>query len=164
MGVGVEDFKYTIVIPGCPRTKKNGITFSMFRFDQKTKRKILRPKPITILKKPYMEWTKIATQTLVVWKSKQNGTSFPLMHKMNMKCLFYMDPKISVVDLSALYEGIQDVMQGKGYAGVPAQYYQIIADDNSRIIGSHDGSRVLVDAVNPRMEITLTPFKYKYEV
>ena len=32
----------------------------------------------------------------------------------------------------------------------------IIADDNSKIVVSHDGSRVLYDKENPRTEITIT--------
>ena len=32
----------------------------------------------------------------------------------------------------------------------------ILADDNSRIVVAHDGSRVLYDPQNPRVEITIT--------
>ena len=32
----------------------------------------------------------------------------------------------------------------------------ILADDNSRIVAGHDGSRVLYDPINPRVEITIT--------
>lgn len=161
-----SDFEYKIIIPGCPRTKKNGATLSFRRYDQRTKRLIPREKPVWVLKESYRDWTKIATQSLMVWKSKNNHLDLPLTCKMNMKCLFYMESKITVrgggeygVDLSALYEGIQDVLQGKGYGSTSAMYYQIIMDDNATIIGSHDGSRVLIDNANPRMEITLTPYK-----
>jgi len=50
------------------------------------------------------------------------------------------------VDLSALYEGIQDVLVE----------LSVITDDNYTIVASHDGSSVEVDRVNPRMEITIT--------
>lgn len=162
----MSDFEYKFIIPGCPRTKKNGVTISFNRYDQRTNRLIKRDKPIWILKDAYKKWTQIATQYLVVWKSKHKHISFPLTDKMNMKCIFYMDPKIVVrgggeygVDLSALYEGIQDVLQGKGDDRIASVMYQIIMDDNSNIIGSHDGSRVLIDYTNPRMEVTLTPYK-----
>lgn len=160
------EFEYKITIPGCPRTKKNGRTYSFQRFDKRLQRLVNRPKPILIDKPAYSKWVTDATQALMVWKSKQKGVNFPLTQKMNMKCLFFMEPSIIKagndeygVDLSALYEGIQDVMSGNGNHSVPAQYYQIIIDDNSSIIGSHDGSRVLLDLVRPRMEVTLTPFK-----
>jgi Holliday junction resolvase RusA-like endonuclease len=32
----------------------------------------------------------------------------------------------------------------------------VLADDNSRIVVSHDGSRVMLDRENPRAEITIT--------
>lgn len=34
--------------------------------------------------------------------------------------------------------------------------YGILADDNSQIVVSHDGSRVRLDRMNPRVEITIT--------
>lgn len=50
------------------------------------------------------------------------------------------------VDLSALYEGIQDVLVE----------LNVLTDDNYTIVASHDGSGVFVDKTNPRMEITIT--------
>jgi len=59
-------------------------------------------------------------------------------------CNFFMQTKRRV-DLSALYEGIQDVLVEKGY----------LADDHSGIVIGHDGSRAYLDRDNPRMEITI---------
>lgn len=56
-----------------------------------------------------------------------------------------MDSTVKV-DLSALYEGIQDVLVE----------LNVITDDNYTIVASHDGSGVFVDRVNPRMEIEIT--------
>ena len=53
----------------------------------------------------------------------------------------------SKVDLSALYEGIQDELVK----------LEVLTDDNYTIVASHDGSGVFVDRVNPRMEIVITP-------
>lgn len=50
------------------------------------------------------------------------------------------------VDLSALYEGIQDVLVE----------LNVLTDDNYTIVASHDGSGVFVDRANPRMEIEIT--------
>ena len=47
------------------------------------------------------------------------------------------------VDLSNLLEATCDILT----------HYHIIADDNSRIVASHDGSRVLLDREHPRAEI-----------
>lgn len=63
----------------------------------------------------------------------------------NLQCRFYMRTD-GAVDLSALYEGIQDVMVEVG----------LLKDDNWHIVASHDGSGVQKDATQPRMEITIT--------
>ena len=47
------------------------------------------------------------------------------------------------VDLSNLLESTCDILV----------HYGIIKDDNSRIVASHDGSRVLLDREHPRAEI-----------
>lgn len=35
-------------------------------------------------------------------------------------------------------------------------HYRVLEDDNSKIVVSHDGSRVLYDKENPRVEIWIT--------
>ena len=47
------------------------------------------------------------------------------------------------VDLSNLLESTCDILT----------HYGVLQDDNSRIVASHDGSRVLLDRKNPRAEI-----------
>lgn len=59
-------------------------------------------------------------------------------------CLFYMPTKRRV-DLTNLLEAIDDVLVK----------YGVLQDDNSEIIKSHDGSRVLHDPDNPRTEVTI---------
>ena len=66
----------------------------------------------------------------------------------NLKCLFYM-PTRRIVDLVGLLQAADDVLTG----------YGVILDDNSRIVVSHDGSRVLYDKENPRTEIEITEGK-----
>ena len=63
----------------------------------------------------------------------------------NVKALFYM-PTRRKVDLTNLFEALNDIMVK----------YQVIEDDNSKIIVSLDGSRVLYDKKNPRTEIEIT--------
>ena len=60
----------------------------------------------------------------------------------NIKCLFYMPTKRRV-DLANLISAAMDILV----------HYNVIEDDNSNIVVSNDGSRVLYDKNNPRTEI-----------
>ena len=62
----------------------------------------------------------------------------------NAQCIFYM-PTRRIVDLTNLLNAIMDTL-------VKAR---VLKDDNSRIVQSHDGSRVMYDKENPRIEILL---------
>lgn len=66
----------------------------------------------------------------------------PIDEPVNVKCLFYM-PTHRRCDLTNMLEAIDDVMVAGG----------LLADDNYKIIESHDGSRVLYDKENPRTEV-----------
>lgn len=50
------------------------------------------------------------------------------------------------MDLANLHEALLDILVT----------YGIIADDNYTIVHSMDGSRVMIDKVNPRTEITIS--------
>lgn len=63
----------------------------------------------------------------------------------NVKYMFYM-PTHRIVDLTNLTEAADDMLVK----------YGVLKDDNSRIVVSHDGSRVLYDKNNPRTEITIS--------
>lgn len=63
----------------------------------------------------------------------------------NLKGVFYMGTKRKV-DLCNLLSALCDVL-------VVAN---VIADDNSGIVVSHDGSRVFYDKINPRIEVEIT--------
>lgn len=60
-------------------------------------------------------------------------------------CKFYMQTHRRV-DLANLLNAIDDVLV----------HYGVLYDDNSNIIVSHDGSRVLYDKDNPRTEVMIT--------
>ena len=62
----------------------------------------------------------------------------------NVKCIYYMPTKHRV-DLVNLLEATCDILVTAG----------VLADDNSKIVAAHDGSRVLYDKTNPRVEITI---------
>jgi Holliday junction resolvase RusA-like endonuclease len=63
----------------------------------------------------------------------------------NVKCLYYM-PTHRRVDLVNLQEATLDILVK----------YGILKDDNSNIVVSMDGSRVLYDKEHPRTEIEIT--------
>ena len=69
----------------------------------------------------------------------------PITTPVNVQCLFYM-PTLRRVDLVNLLEAACDVLVTAG----------VLADDNSGIVVSHDGSRVLLDRDRPRTEIYIT--------
>ena len=65
-------------------------------------------------------------------------------YAINLKCVFYMKTKRKV-DLPNLLNSICDVLVK----------YQVIQDDNRNIVAAFDGSRVLYDKDNPRVEIEI---------
>ena len=62
---------------------------------------------------------------------------------LNCRALFYRDANRG--DAVGYYQGLADVLEEIG----------LLADDEH--IVSWDGSRLLLDRVNPRVEVTLTP-------
>lgn len=63
-------------------------------------------------------------------------------YPINLRCEYYM-PTRRRVDLVNLLEATCDVLVK----------YKVIADDNSKIVVSHDGSRVYYNKFEPRTEI-----------
>ena len=74
----------------------------------------------------------------------------PITEPVNVKCLFYMHT-LRRVDLVNLLEAACDVLVTAG----------VLADDNSGIVVSHDGSRVLLDREKPRTEIYIVDYERK---
>lgn len=70
--------------------------------------------------------------------------------RVNVRCLFYMKKDYittnGVIDLTGLLQAINDILVDAG----------VIEDDCCRIVAGHDGSRVLHDKENPRVEIEIT--------
>lgn len=76
-----------------------------------------------------------------VWFMPHDKT---ITEPVNIRALFYM-PSRRRVDLVNLEEALLDVLTR----------YGVIADDNSLIVQSMDGSRVLYDKDNPRTEVII---------
>ena len=97
-------------------------------------------RPIVVYSAAYRSWWNNAMDELALQKKPAEPIDYPVL----LVCKFFMQT-LRVVDLSALYEGIQDTL-------VKAD---ILADDNFKIIVGHDGSRVLLDRQNPRTEVAI---------
>ena len=69
----------------------------------------------------------------------------PIDCPVNVKCVFYMETR-RMVDKSNLEATIHDLLVDVG----------ILADDSRDIIATTDGSMVLYDKTNPRIEVTIT--------
>ena len=85
---------------------------------------------------------------VVDWVEGNFGNLEPIDSPINMSCKFYKD-KDYKADLPGYLQAICDAL-------VKAQ---LIADDNHRIVRSTDGSEVLLDRDNPRIEIEISFIK-----
>lgn len=122
------------IIQGDPRTKKNSPRIFYKGFPCRLCHK--GATPFIMPSKAYEEYEQKA-----LWQLTPKPR-VPIQRPVTVRCLFYMKTKRDV-DLTNLLEAACDIL----VAG------RILADDNSRIAASHDGSRVLYDKNHPRMEI-----------
>ena len=118
----------TFTIPGNPVTKKNSQRIFVNR---KTGKPFVKPS------EQYEAYAETAG-----WYIPKEGINSPV----NVKCLYFME-NLRRVDLVNLLEATCDILVK----------YGCLIDDDSKIVASHDGSRVLLDRKNPRVEITITP-------
>lgn len=118
---------HAITLPGDPRTKKNSMIVTGHR---------------VIPSKAYRDY-KAAVWPYLLHAKVAVGP--PIETPVNVRCLYYMRTRRKC-DLTNLMEATDDLLVGAG----------ILADDNHRIIVSHDGSRVLYDKENPRCEVWIT--------
>lgn len=115
-----------LTLYGRPYTKKN------------SPRIITRPYPRLLPSKAYVQYEKDCLRQITVkYKQKLEG-------RYNLKCIYYM-PTRHRADLVNLLEATCDILVNAG----------VIADDNYKIIARHDGSEVLYDKENPRVEIEI---------
>lgn len=115
-----------IEIPLNPITKKNSQRICV---NKRT------GKPFIVPSKAYKNYEKMAG-----WYIK--GKWMTINYPVEVTCLYYMESKRRV-DLTNLLEATDDILVK----------YGVLKDDDSRIIASHDGSRVLYDKDNPRTVI-----------
>lgn len=97
--------------------------------------------------KQYMQYEKNAGHYLMNTKVKE-GLREPIKEPCEVTAIFYMQTRRRV-DLTNLLEAVDDVLVKYGF----------LEDDNSKVIVSHDGSRVMYDKENPRTEVTIRRMK-----
>ena len=100
---------------------------------------IVKGRPMIIPSKYYKQYEKDCKPFL-----KPFNIDYPI----NIKCVYYM-PTRRRVDITNLLSATHDVLVK----------YQVIQDDNSKIVYSVDGSRVFYDKENPRTEIEIEEIK-----
>jgi len=122
---------YQYTISGSPIVKKN---------TQKVVRS--RGRTFVVYSPQYRAWNDRAMDELAIQKRPSEPIDYPII----LLCNFFIQTK-RVVDLSALYEGIQDTLVEM----------DILLDDNYKIVVGHDGSRVFHDKNNPRTEVKIIP-------
>ena len=118
----------TIVLQGEPRTKKNSQRLAW-----------VNGRAVILPSKQYKEYREVC-----IWRIPAHQKAH-ISDAINMQCVYYMQTKRKV-DLANLIEATCDILVDAG----------VIEDDNSKIVVSHDGSRVFLDRENPRAEITIT--------
>lgn len=120
-----------LILEGDPRTKKNSQRIVMAgRY------------PKLLPSKAYTEYAEAC-----IWQIPGEARK-NIENRINIKCVYYMATRRKV-DLANLLEATCDILVAAG----------VIADDNSGIVASHDGSRVEYDKNRPRAEITITEVK-----
>ena len=119
-----------IIIIGDPRTKKNH------------SRLVYRGGRTFLI--PSQQYQKYESE-FIAQCMEQGIWNKNLNYRMNIECKYYMHTRRRV-DLNNLLEGTTDCLVAA----------KVITDDESKIVAGHDGSRVLYDKENPRVEITIT--------
>lgn len=109
-----------------PRTKKNH-----GRIIEVNGRPVMLPSP------EYMQWENGCMRAAIY-----DRTAPAITHEVNCAALIYRDRNVG--DAVGYYQAIADTLEKLGVV------------KNDRLIVSWDGTRVLKDAENPRVEVTLT--------
>lgn len=125
----VRGLNKKMTIYGNPATKKNSM--EIYRNSR-------TGQPFLTQSKRYKDYAKDCAKQ-ITGRYKQ-AIDYPI----NLKCVYYRKTKHRV-DLTNLLAATCDILTDCG----------VIADDNYKIIRSHDGSRIDFDRDNPRVEIEI---------
>lgn len=166
---------FKIVLPGDVPVKKNTMGHTWYR-NGKNGLKIPLDKPVTYYLKPFKAWVNAVVPILQNWKEDHaDEYDFPLKGKYVITFMFFRKRK-GTVDLSALYEGPQDLLQGKvgntldrvvtqGGFKTKVKYnhnrYKIFDDDDCDTMANHGASTVLYSD-KPHLEIFVSEYQHKH--
>ncbi len=118
----------SFIISGPPRTKKNH-----GKVIKRGRRKFHVPSDA------YASWNKSAQTQLAIVRAGVHD--LPFKRPVNCKALFWRHALVG--DAVGFYQGLADALEEAGIV------------ENDRLITQWDGSRMLKDARNPRIEVTL---------
>lgn len=91
----------------------------------------------------YRAWHKQAKPQLLVWRAQMRVAQIPTIDiPVNVAAIFYRDAETG--DAVGYYQGLADALQTA----------EILVDD--KLIVQWDGSRMMKDARNPRIEVKIT--------
>ncbi len=125
--------KLTII--GSPRTKKNSQRIVQ-----------VKGRPVIIQSKNAVGWEASAVaQMKSATRRDTQGMWLPAEGPVSLRALVYRDRKVG--DLGNYLAAVCDALERAGVV------------ENDRLIQSFDGSRLLVDKKNPRVEIEIEPFE-----
>lgn len=119
-----------LVLYGAPRTKKNSGIIT-------TRGKHPRMMPSAA----YSAWDRMAQLQLAKWRAAMR-VNVSCEVPVNVKALFYREALVG--DAVGFYQALADTLEKGGIV------------ENDRLIVSWDGSRLLKDANNPRVEVEIT--------
>lgn len=123
----MSNMLWRATLKGAPRTKKN---HQQIRKTSSGRRFVAPSKDFLLY------------QEKCLWQIKTPQRS--ISEAVNVKAVYYM-PNRRRVDLVNLLEATCDILVKAG----------VLADDCAAIVAAHDGSRVLLDRQNPRVEIEI---------
>ena len=127
----LRQYKFTLY--GNPITKKNSMQIVQNRT---TGRQFIAPSS------QYKKYCRECIKQINAWADRPKE---PIDYTVRLTYLFYKQKRIQCDDLNHS-EAIDDILVQAG----------VIKDDNRDNVCDHDGTRVLYDKENPRVEITIT--------
>lgn len=136
-------------LPGAPRTKKNhGIIPAA---------QIRRGGFVTILpSQEWRDWFEVCKLHLNRIRAdlRSQGVDTPIEAHVSLTALFYRHADVG--DACGFYQGLGDVLEWTVKDKTDKQFNQYLGIiKNDRQIRDWDGSRLLVDSVRPRVEVTM---------
>lgn len=161
---------FTITIPGPPRTKKNSSNIVSIPVKTKDGRPVMRNgsvvrRPIILPSEEYLQWFKTSMSLVPAIRdwAHANQIKLPITGPVHIKATFYKDANHRG-DLCGYLQALGDFLQARkvkidqrGVPKVTREGAGIIDDDYD--IYSWDGSRVLVDRINPRIDVEIRPMQ-----